>query len=86
LYRFRDLKELNIVRSRAALKYRVEHDGFPPGRLTSPHERTWTEEEIAEYLNRPRTCQPLIGWAKAQRARRLQREAKSVASPPPESS
>jgi hypothetical protein len=50
--RFRDLKARNIVKSWTQLKNKVEHQNFPPGKMTGPNERSWTEEEIEEYRER----------------------------------
>jgi predicted DNA-binding transcriptional regulator AlpA len=48
--RFRDLKERNVVDSWPQLNNLIDNYGFPPGRLTSPQIRVWTESEIAEWL------------------------------------
>jgi hypothetical protein len=42
--RFRDLKKLNIVNNRQTLRHRIKYYGFPPGRMSGPNTRTWTEE------------------------------------------
>jgi hypothetical protein len=60
-----------IVRNRMTLKRRIEKDGFPPGRLTGPNERTWNEAEIdAWYASRPSQGAPLRGAAKEKHARK----------------
>jgi predicted DNA-binding transcriptional regulator AlpA len=70
LLRFRDLKARGIVKTRPTLKRRVKKDGFPPGRMTGPNERTWTEEEVdAWYRTRPVEGPALRGAAKRNRER-----------------
>jgi predicted DNA-binding transcriptional regulator AlpA len=54
VYRFKHVKERGIVDSWPQLKNLIDNYGFPPGRLTSPQIRAWTEDEIAEwYASRP---------------------------------
>jgi len=70
--RFRDLKARNIVQSWAQLRRKIKHQGFPPGRMTGPNERSWTEEEIDEYREGcPVEGPELRGAAKEKRARTL---------------
>ena len=63
LLRFRDLKERGYVDSHPQLKHLIEKYGFPRGRLASPHIRTWTVDEVAEwYASRPtKSTEPLKG-------------------------
>jgi hypothetical protein len=73
--RYRDLKARGIVRSRQALKNRIEHDGFPPGRMTGPNERSWTSTEIDAW----REGRPVQGPAPRGVAKRHhKRKAASV--------
>jgi hypothetical protein len=51
LYRFRNLKERNIVQSWPALKDLIDNEDFPPGRKLSPNIRAWTEDEVIEWLD-----------------------------------
>ena len=50
LLRFSDLKARGIVRNRTTLQRWKEKIGFPPGAMTGMNTRTWTEEEIADWL------------------------------------
>ena len=50
--RFSDLQARNVVKSWAQLRNKIKYQGFPPGRMTGPNERSWTEEEIDEYRER----------------------------------
>jgi hypothetical protein len=54
--RFCDLVALNIVRNRVTLGLWVKHRGFPPGQLTGPNSRTWSEDEVRDWLNRRPTA------------------------------
>jgi predicted DNA-binding transcriptional regulator AlpA len=55
--RFSDLQARGIVNSRPS--HRIEHFGFPPGRLIGPNTRAWTEAEVEEWLARqPTACKP----------------------------
>ena len=49
--RFHDLKERGFVKSWPALRNLILHSGFPPGRLTGPQIRVWTEQEVLEWFN-----------------------------------
>jgi hypothetical protein len=80
LYQFRDLKALNIVKSRAQLQHRIKYEGFPKGRLTSNNQRTWTEAEVENHLNKPRKPRPLMGRAKALHEEKLQRQRQARAT------
>jgi predicted DNA-binding transcriptional regulator AlpA len=81
LLRFRDLRARNIVRTWPTLKRRVEKNGFPPGKMTGPNERSWTEEEIDAYLE---SC-PVEGPAPrgiAKQKRDRKRKAGASTDPP----
>jgi predicted DNA-binding transcriptional regulator AlpA len=79
--RFRDLKARGIVKNWPTLKRRVEKDGFPPGRMTGPNERTWTEEEIDEwYASRPVEGPEPRGVAKTRTGNPGPRKRKATAS------
>jgi predicted DNA-binding transcriptional regulator AlpA len=71
LLRFRDLVARGIVRNRMTLRRRIRKDGFPPGRMTGPNERTWIEAEVDTWV---RSCPiegpKLKGAAKANRDRK----------------
>jgi hypothetical protein len=68
--RFRDLKARGIVNNWPTLKNRIEKHGFPPGVMTGPNERTWTEEEIEEYRKRCPVEGPAPRGAAKERQRR----------------
>lgn len=58
--RYRDLKAKGVINNRATLRNRIVRDGFPPGELTGPNERTWDEGEVEEYIaSRPKAPKPL---------------------------
>jgi hypothetical protein len=70
LMRFADLKARGIVRNWPQLK-RLQHlHNFPSGRMLSPGCRTWSEQEIDQWLaSRPvENKRPLQGPAVRQRA------------------
>lgn len=50
LLRFRDLQERGIVNNRVTLKGWIDKGLFPEGRRTGPNTRTWTDQEVADYL------------------------------------
>jgi hypothetical protein len=69
--RFSDLRKRNIIKTWPTLKRRVAKDGFPPGEMTGPNERSWDEEEVDEWLkSRPTEGPEPRGAAKAKRDRR----------------
>jgi predicted DNA-binding transcriptional regulator AlpA len=49
--RYRDLEARGIVRSWAALRYKIKNNGFPPGRYLGPNTRAWTEDEVQAWLD-----------------------------------
>ncbi len=49
--RFRDLKERGVFNNRPSLKNAQEKRGFPRGKLTGANSRTWTEDEVNEWLD-----------------------------------
>ena len=54
LLRFRDLKEIGLVKNWPTLKRRIKNQGFPPGRLLGPATRVWTENEVELwFVSRP---------------------------------
>jgi predicted DNA-binding transcriptional regulator AlpA len=48
--RFRDLVAHGIVNNRVTLKNWIALYGFPPGQLTGPNSRTWTEDEVEDWI------------------------------------
>jgi predicted DNA-binding transcriptional regulator AlpA len=76
LLRFRDLVARGIVRNRMTLRRRIRKDGFPPGRMTGPNERTWTQTEVDTWIeSRPIEGPKLKGAAKANRDRKIESTA-----------
>jgi predicted DNA-binding transcriptional regulator AlpA len=70
LLRFRDLKDRGIVGNWPTLRSRIDHDGFPRGRMIGPNMRAWTEDEIKDWLkSRPIAGPALRGVAKTRRGR-----------------
>jgi predicted DNA-binding transcriptional regulator AlpA len=79
LLRFRDLQARGIVKTWPTLKARIKRDGFPPGRMTGPNTRTWTEDEVDEWIRSCPTAGPAPrGAAKSRRGR--PRKAESTAT------
>jgi len=48
--RFRHLKERGIADSYAQLNRLIENYHFPIGKMLSPNIRSWTEQEVAEWI------------------------------------
>jgi predicted DNA-binding transcriptional regulator AlpA len=48
--RFRDLKARGISDSYAQLDRQIKLYSFPPGRMLSPNIRSWTEQEVATWI------------------------------------
>ena len=58
--RFKDFQEKGIVLNWASLKLLIDEHGFPPDQLLSPNIRSWTEEEVEEWIaSRPATRKPV---------------------------
>jgi predicted DNA-binding transcriptional regulator AlpA len=82
LLRFRELKARRIVRNRMTLRRRIALDGFPPGRMTGPNERSWTEDEIDAWVkSRPIEGPKLKGAAKRNRDRLRSKSDSAAAAP-----
>jgi len=64
--RYRDLEARGIVRSWAALRYKIQHNGFPPGRYLGPNTRAWTEDEVQAWLDALPTENPRKSAARAR--------------------
>ena len=90
LLRFSELRVRGIVRNWVTLKRWQEDPNvrFPRGQMTGPRTRTWTEEEINEWLaSRPVTLDAVAvddgvvvdGAVKAQEAEAAELEAAPVA-------
>jgi hypothetical protein len=59
--RYRDLEARGIVRNRPTLGNWIRLLGFPPGQLTGPNSRTWSEDEVAAWLAaRPVAPKPML--------------------------
>ena len=70
LLRFRDLRERGIINNWPALRYRIDRDGFPPGRMIGPNSRAWTEAEVDAWIKSRPTAGPAPrGAAKVRRDR-----------------
>jgi hypothetical protein len=67
--RYHNLVERGIVNNRTTLRNRIENDGFPPGEMTGPNERSWDEEKVEAYLaSRPQAGPTPRGIAKTNKA------------------
>ena len=76
--RFCDLIDRGIVRNRPTLANWIRLHGFPPGQLTGPNSRTWSEEEVDTWLaNRP-VAPKLVPIAKRPRGRPRKARAGSL--------
>lgn len=49
--RYADLHELGIVNNRETLGNWIRKRGFPPGQLTGPNSRTWSDIEVQAWLD-----------------------------------
>jgi hypothetical protein len=68
--RYADLEGLGIVNNRVTLQNWIRDRGFPPGQLTGPNSRTWTEIEVQAYLDsRPIGPKPIPAVKKGRRGR-----------------
>jgi predicted DNA-binding transcriptional regulator AlpA len=75
--RFPDLLELGIVKNRPTLQNWIRERGFPAGQLTGPNSRTWTEDEIEEWIaRRPSARKKTPSVAKGKRGRPRKTEAR----------
>jgi|AmaraimetFIIA100_FD_contig_71_2125780_length_1296_multi_4_in_0_out_0_1 hypothetical protein len=74
--RFRDLKARNVVRSWTQLKNLTDNYGFPPGRMTGGN-RTWTDDEIAEWREQCPVEGPELRGAAKMRAAARKKAAKT---------
>jgi predicted DNA-binding transcriptional regulator AlpA len=57
--RYRDLLTLGVVNNRVTLQNWIRDRGFPPGQLTGPNSRTWSEAEVQAWIDsRPTEPKP----------------------------
>src|SRR5262249_41915104 len=77
LLRFADLKRMKLISTFAALKRKIDNEGFPPGRWIGPNTRAWLASEGMEWIkSRPasRPDTPAIkAWRKVQQQKRSAR-------------
>jgi predicted DNA-binding transcriptional regulator AlpA len=74
--RYRDLHNRGVVRSWTQLRRLIKIYGFPPGRMITPNQRAWTDQEVdAWYASRPVEGPEPRGEAKRRRDDRRKREA-----------
>ena len=52
------LEAAGIVNSWTALRYKIEHNGFPTGRYIGPNSRAWTAEEVQQWIDARPTLNP----------------------------
>ena len=71
--RFVDLVALGICKNRVTLRNWIKCQGFPPGQLTGPNSRTWSEAEVLRWL----AGRPVAPKATPQPKRRPGRPRKS---------
>jgi predicted DNA-binding transcriptional regulator AlpA len=68
--RLSDLIELGIVKNRPTLHNWIRDLGFPLGKLTGPNSRTWTEDEVQEWIDsRPTALKETPSVPKGKRGR-----------------
>jgi predicted DNA-binding transcriptional regulator AlpA len=80
--RFADLLDLGIVKNRATLQNWIHDRGFPPGQLTGPNSRTWSEDEIHAWISRRPSAPketPRIPKGKRGRPRKAEAQIKMSA-------
>jgi predicted DNA-binding transcriptional regulator AlpA len=59
--RYRDLLALGIVSNRVTLQNWIRDRDFPRGQLTGPNSRTWSEDEVQDWLDsRPTAAKPAL--------------------------
>jgi hypothetical protein len=82
--RYADLKAFGVVTNRVTLGNWIRDRGFPPGQLTGPNSRTWSEAEVQLWLERrptkskpaPAVTKPESEW-KGRRGRPRKSRAES---------
>jgi predicted DNA-binding transcriptional regulator AlpA len=58
--RYPDLVEAGIVNNRVTLSAWIREQGFPQGQMIGPNTRSWSETEVAAWLNsRPTETKPV---------------------------
>jgi hypothetical protein len=68
--RYADLLDLGVIRNRTTLQNWIKDRGFPPGQLTGPNSRTWSETEVERWINsRPVEPKPAPVVKKGRRGR-----------------
>jgi len=82
--RYCDLAERNIVKNRVTLRNWIRDLGFPPGQLTGPNTRTWSEGEVAAYLAGRPTAPKATPQPEKRRPGRPRKSAAEARLPPPE--
>jgi predicted DNA-binding transcriptional regulator AlpA len=77
--RFADLRAAGVVKNRATLGNWIRERGFPPGQLTGPNSRTWSEAEVEAYLaSRPVDPKPVRVPLPPKRRRKRRAERRSM--------
>ena len=72
---FNDLKAANIARTHRQLNHIIEHQGFPEGRWISDNKRTWTLEEVQQWLaSRPATRPDTLAIKRHRQRYKLKRQ------------
>jgi predicted DNA-binding transcriptional regulator AlpA len=48
--RFPDLVEKGVVQSKQTLQRLIDKEGFPPGVMITPNARSWSEDDIDNWI------------------------------------
>jgi predicted DNA-binding transcriptional regulator AlpA len=66
--RFADLKARGLVRNWATLQNWINHYDFPPGRLITPNNRSWTQAEVDAWIATRPVARKKVPMPKGRRA------------------
>ena len=77
--RYHDLLALGVVNNRVTLQNWIRQRGFPPGQLTGPNSRTWSEREVQAWLAARPTAPKAVPCCSTGRPRRAAAESHAEA-------
>jgi predicted DNA-binding transcriptional regulator AlpA len=78
--RYRDLEERGVVNNRPTLRNWIRDRGFPPGQLTGPNSRTWSEDEVQAWLDSRPTAPKAAPVVEGRRGRPPKAERTSLST------